>query len=319
MSFDQFSGIGARCAAGGHVRPPVHPRPGEPLRAAVLSLLAGLAVAPDAAAQDRGGTVPEEFVRAMFAGFGDQTEVVVGRLPEGIPRAELPAGARVIGGLRHPRGATAVIAMPVSPDDALAAYGAQLELASGWRRVGQQEQPPSRSAFVSTTVVERTLVLCGPGGVLRPVAIPRREGGSYLRLTFDQGGGAGSPCSRGTPAREAVEDDVPFPSMQPLPGSMTRGHASGSSSSSGEGVTERSWAAYIEASAGTADIAAHYAAEMRRAGWTVDAPAATPGVAAVTAETRDAQGRAWRGVLTVVAKPGSQREAQLRVMRWAPR
>jgi hypothetical protein len=231
---------------------------------------------------------------------------------------ELPSGARVIGGLKHPRGATAVISMPVSPEEALAGYGAQLELASGWRRVDQQEQPPPRSAFVSTGVADRTVVLCGPGGVLRPFAVPRREGGSYLRLNFDQGGGAGSPCSRSTPAREIAADDVPFPSMQPLPGSTTRGHASGSSSSSGDGVTERSWAAYIEASAGPAEIAAHYAAEMRRAGWTVDAPAATPGVAAVTAETRDAQGQAWRGVLTVVARPGSQREAQLRVMRWAP-
>jgi hypothetical protein len=277
-------------------------------------------MAPGAAAQDRGGSVPEEFVRAMFAGFGDLTEVVVGRLPEGIPRAELPAGARVIGGLSHPRGATAVIAMPTSPEDALAAYGAQLERASGWRRVGQQEPPSPRNAFVSTTVVDRALVLCGPGGVLRPVALPRKEGGSYLRLSFDQGG-EGSPCSRGTPARaasEGGEGEVPFPTMQPLPGSVTRGHASGTSSSNGI-TRERSWSAHIETSATPGDIAAHYAAEMRRAGWTVEAPASTPSVAAVTAETRDAQGQPWRGVLTVVAKPGSERDASLRVMRWAPR
>lgn len=293
------------------------------LRAAVLSMLAaGLAMAPGAAAQDRGGGVPEEFVRAMFAGFGDLTEVVMGRLPEGIPRTELPSGARVIGGISHPRGATAVIAMPTPPEDALAGYGAQLERGSGWRRVARQEQPSPRSAFVSTAAADRTLVLCGPGGVLRPIAIPRREGGSYLRLTFDQGGGGeGSACSRGTPARqtsEGDEGDVPFPTMQPLRGSVTRGHASGSSSSNGI-TTERSWSAHIETSATPADVAAHYAAEMRRAGWTVEAPASTPSVAAVTAETRDAQGQPWRGVLTVVAKPGSGREASLRVIRWAQR
>lgn len=287
------------------------------LRTTALPLLAVvLAAAPGAAAQERGGTVPEEFVRAMFAGYGEGVEVVVGRLPEGIPGAALPSGARVLGGLTHPRGATAVVAVPAAPEDALAAYAAQVERAGGWRRAGQPQQPTPQGAFASTSMVDRMLVLCGQGGVLRPIAAPRGEGGSYLRLTLDRGP-QGSPCRRESPARPTEEADVPFPTLQPLPGSMTQGGGGGSSSSNGV-TTERRWSAHIQASASPADIAAHYAAELRRAGWTVGAPAATPGAAALTADTRDAQGQPWRGVLTVVAKPGSAREAGFTMMLWAP-
>lgn len=287
------------------------------LRPTALPLLAiVLAAAPGAAAQDRGGTVPEEFVRAMFAGYGEGVEVVVGRLPEGIPGGALPSGARALGGLSHPGGATAVVAVPTSPEDALAAYAAQMERAAGWRRAGQPQQPTPQGAFASTPLVDRMVVLCGEGGVLRPSTVPRREGGSYLRLTLDRGP-QGSACRREAPARQGDETDVPFPTLQPLPGSMTRGGGGGSSSSNGV-TTERRWTAHIEASASPADIAAHYAAELRRAGWTVGAPAATPGASALTADLRDAQGQPWRGVLTVVAKPGSAREAGFTMMLWGP-
>ena len=72
----------------------------------------------------------------------------------------------------------------------------------------------------------------------------------------------------------------------------------------------------LETSLHSIDLAAHYATQLARAGWTITGPTTGEGIVAYSVRHRDAEKRVLAGVLMVMDIPGSeQREVLLRVAR----
>ncbi|HEU4456756.1 MAG TPA: hypothetical protein VFR81_27050, partial [Longimicrobium sp.] len=283
------------------------------IRIATLPLLAlGLGVPPNAAGQGT-ESVPEELVRALLYPYVHRGEappsIVAGRLPDEIPAGVLPSGSiQLIGGVSHPRGhSRAVLNLPGAPAEAITGYRTQLERA-GWRRSPHPDfaQAPGR--------LERVFGLCGVDGTLLVAfAAPRPGGGSTLQLSVMRGETARaehpSYCHGATP--EHIDDSL----LPPLRGpDGARGGSSGSS----QALTVQERHVRLVTTLTPVDLAAHYAGQLREAGWTVGAPVGVGASATVRIERRDARERPWHGVVAATAVADSQRDVVVRVASAEP-
>ncbi|HEX8830703.1 MAG TPA: hypothetical protein VF705_06020, partial [Longimicrobium sp.] len=175
---------------------------------AALSL--ALLLAPcTIAAQD---AVPGELVRALFASGRSERapDIVVGRVPDGFPAALVPAGARVVGGIRRDSLAmTLVVAVPLAPDAASAAHRQALA-GAGW--AAPQEMREARG-FVSSGATEFRF-LCRGNEMVTTSAFAAPGGGAYLRLNYSVEG-AQSPCASMRMSRggRSAWDDMPIPRL----------------------------------------------------------------------------------------------------------
>lgn len=271
------------------------------------------ASARTAATQQPGETVPRELALALLSGYGppgdeDAPQLVVGRAPEGFPQDALPPGAAaVLGAVVHARGSTVAVSAPEPPAEALASYGARLGRA-GWRQ-GPEGGP--RRGFVPGPGPRHT-AFCRDDTFLSATAVPRSEGGSYIKLHHARNERF-SPCNR---AREegrvrSPMHEAPIPTLQAPAGAETRGLGS-----SGGGMD--AWEAHtrLETQLDPAGLVAHYAAQLREAGWALSGQMTGEGVVVQTARTRDERGQTWHGLLTAFALPGTgEREVVFRVMR----
>ena len=298
-----------------------------PTRPAVLLslLLLGLAGRAPAAGAQRGrpeeGTVPRELVFALLAPYAERPgmeppQLLVGRVPEGLPPGVVPrtAGAVVLGALAYPtrgpgpRRSTIVVTVPDSAPAALAGYERALG-AAGWRRFAGFED---RGGFVPVPM-SRTLILCRDSAAITAWATPRPRGGAHMRVSVAEGERAG-PCvqARRRPPFEDP-DAPPFPRLTPPEGVESHGGGSMGSSNGSREIATR-----LGTTLSPAALVAHYAAQLRAAGWAAGDSLAGADVAARAFEVRDARGRQWRGLLTAVAVPGAaEREVLLRLMRRA--
>lgn len=304
--------------------------------ASLLAALAALALAATArpsslAAQQQpdGGPVPRELALALTTPFGgpwegeNAQELLVGRAPAGLPAGVVPTGGgatvlgsltqRWIGGARA-RSTTVVVATPEAPDSALAAYTRALESA-GWRRA--PDPMAERGGFVSVPRRWPT-TLCRDSSFVMATAAPRGDsaggagakGGSRLHIALVTGE-RGSPCdARIRTESIRTNDDPPFPPLRAPAGAETRGMGSNSSSSTGDdGARSREIQTLLTTPMSVGSLAAHYAAQLRAAGWTVREVTANGDVAVQVVEMRDSAGRPWRGLLTAFAAPGAAERA----------
>ncbi len=255
-----------------------------------LAATATLAAAGPAAAQD---AVPMELVRLLVPAGRAMADVAVGRLPVGFPEGVVPAGARVVGGVRGGYETMAAAAVPQAPREAEAAFRRALQ-AAGWTDVMQLRQ---QTGFISS-VMETPNILCQGERAINFTAIPRDAGGSYLRISLYSPETNYSPCER--QQLQPGPRESRLPTLVGPPGVRVFGTGSGSSSDGSESTRAR-----IRAATAPAQLLAHYAAELERAGWTPSPPVANAELGQQTFRKRDAAGKELFGLLSAVAYPGS--------------
>jgi hypothetical protein len=144
-----------------------------------------------------------------------------------------------------------------------------------------------------------------------------------VRLQFDVGGGGMrvGPCdaSAGMHIEPPFDDFPEFPALHAPPGAVTIGAGGG-----GGGPDARETSTRLETSLAPAAIAAHYATQLRSAGWALGSQIVSDGVAIQTASrtvapratSAEAPPQPWHAVLLVTALPGTrERDVALRIAR----
>ncbi|HEX8907017.1 MAG TPA: hypothetical protein VF771_19360 [Longimicrobiaceae bacterium] len=266
------------------------------IRISILALVVLAALAPRAAAQN-GNTVPRELLQVLLFHGRPDASVVVGRLPESVPAGLLPAGARVVGGQTYGPLSTVILIVPQPPAEVISGWRARLQ-AAGWRDSHDpaMEAPRDRPG----------LAMCGADrALLGAVATPRPQGGSEVYLMTGRGEEPGMPCS-GT--HRPTTADLPFPALH-APEGMRSGSSS-SSRSPEEGYDE--WRLFTDRA--PAELAEHFAAQLRQAGWRTSAPRSDAGGAVTWAELRDARGKSWHALVAVMPAAAGERSAVVRVV-----
>ena len=261
---------------------------------ALLALAALLPVR--ARAQQQPAPVPARLVAALLD-LPESAHVVVDRVPDGFP-AELrpPAPATPVGGISGRRTSTAIFAFP-GPEAETAKSYASLVTRAGWKL---EERHPEHEGFVHY-VGEMATVYCRDSSRLAFRRVRGATAGSWLRVEVHPGP-RDQEC--GKPWRpDPGEYPLRLPRLVPPDGARTVGGSSGSGS---DGMTSST---RLVIPMGAADLAAHYAAQLSAAGWTVGAPLAGPMLATRALTTRDTKGAEWRGTLTVVELAGSRHVA----------
>ena len=273
------------------------------MRALFLALIA---VPTLSAQQPASDAIPRELALALIGGFGGQRTpptIIVGRAPASIPAASLPPGVNVLGGTEHRRGSTAVFTTPESPDSARNTLVRHLER-SGWR-VADREWG---QGFVPSPTEVPSLYCRNDEGM--NVLVRERAQGGTLALLSIWNGPVQGPCDERERNRSGRVERPDLPTLEAPPGARMLG------SGMGGGREGREAHARLESTMSTADIAAHYARQLTRAGWTVTGPAVAEGVAAYGVRHRDEENRPLGGALVVLDIPASQqRELLLRVAR----
>jgi hypothetical protein len=285
-------------------------------------VIAGFVVDPragDAQQSPRVGSdsaIPKELAIALLGGGRvpgqPPPEIFVGRAPNDFPTSLLPAGSvEILGGIRYsdtptPRGnrGAAIFILRSNPDSALPAIYAAWERA-GWKHPDLSQ---SRGGFVPAPITRPTFY-CSDSGFVTTVASARPAGGRYLRIDFS-GAQPFGPCDRRDPyVRPPNLEAYSFPTLVAPAGVTT------SNSSLGQSSIGREAMAVLETELTPAQILAHYASQLKSAGWTVGEPATTANAAFQIAEMKDLKGGTLTGILAAIAIPKPKaREVSFRVI-----
>jgi hypothetical protein len=272
---------------------------------AVLALPA-LAAMPALAQQPDGGDATGSELVTALLGPG---EVWVGRLPDGFLAGLLPPNARLLGGRTEPlySGKVSVAAaVPEERDTAMAAARRSL-LQAGWENTERIESPggfrdePSPGMFPVMSVPPLFYsVFCRGGERMTLTAQSRDGGGSNLLLQYENNRNPTLCAQSHEWMRMTSTQRSPIPALY-APEAV---RSSSYHLSIGEGSYETT--AELRTPMSAAALAAHYAAQLRQAGWTrATRPAISEGGAVHAFHYRDSKGAAWSAVLIVAAVPDS--------------
>jgi hypothetical protein len=216
------------------------------------------------------------------------TELVVGRAPDDWPaELDLPAPARVLGGMRSDRALIAVFEYPASDARDFDAVVAFLER-GGW----------VRSAVLGSGGFESTMIMmCERGDdMLNAMRVRAHAPGSTIMMSFAPGGAAQSR----PPDEFHRSFGLRIPRIAPPPGVRYDSGGGSSSDDDRTSVHVRVWSDLPSAA-----LLPFYAAELAKAGWRLGQVKSTTTDAIQWLET-DHEGRVWRGMLTVYENDGAR-------------
>jgi hypothetical protein len=241
-----------------------------------------------------------------------QPQLFVGQLPGNLPfELPIPAGSRIVGSLaRGPEHIDMVLDVPLAPEQALAFYKEQMQ-AAGWGEPEQPMGPMMRAGgFVHThlSAFSNNALFCkgSRGPALRFMAWAGQAGVTDVRLSLNLDE-QNSPCGESARTRRqqhmhAMGLESLIPPLTPPAGTQQRG--------GGGGGGGDSWysTATLEADGDLATLAAHYADQLEKAGWTrTDGGQSGPG-AWHTWTFQDEDQEPWQGMFFMLKTPGRERE-----------
>jgi hypothetical protein len=238
------------------------------------------------------------------------TELFVERLPDGLtPELPLPSGATLLGCLvrwRHgrPLSLEAVLDAPGDPAALLAGYEPELTR-RGWSSF--EDFGPMHGGFVSGEQGEGRMYRHGADGPVLMVGVitiaEAQPSDVRLRLDFE----FARRMPRGPHGLPPGGDLMP--ALHPPAGVAMTGQSG--SGSDGRWTSETT----VQTDRPVADLEAHFAAQLARAGWTRVAGAADDVIAWSAWQVPD-QEESWRGLLFVLAPFGpTERSLTLRLER----
>ncbi len=236
-------------------------------------------------------------LRLMGHGFSfpddAPTRLLVARLPDPLPvPVPLPDGARIVGSQILGAVATIVLDVDLSEDAALAFYRERLE-ADGWTL--PEQQPGMHGGGFAPSWRTPPLLYCrsarGPSLSVQATAVEGGPTDVRLNLNTDP---RQSPCAP-QPRHPGMRD--PLPTLTPPAGArqMPQGGGGGS-----DGYYSN---ATLRTDLDPAVIGAHYAAQLRDAGWTAQGEGHAGPVAWSAWTFRDGDGEEWRGLLFALRRP----------------
>jgi len=245
---------------------------------------------------DQGATLALT-LRLMGRGFGfpddTPTRLLVARLPDPLPvPLPLPDGARVVGSQILGSVATIVLDADLPEDAVLAFYRERLE-ADGWTL--PEQQPGMHGGGFAPTWRTPALVYCrsARGPSLSVQATATEGGPTDVRLNLNTDPRQ-SPCAP-QPYHGGMHDLLP--TLTPPAGArqMPQGGGGGSDNYYSN--------ATVRTDLDPAALGAHYAAQLRDAGWTARGEGHEGPVAWSAWTFRDGDGEEWRGLLFALRRP----------------
>jgi hypothetical protein len=274
----------------------------------LLVVLFATMIASAAAAQSQPPTIPTGLAIALL-GWPDArttTSISVGRAPDGLDAAYIPpAPVTIVGGAAMGSTRSVVLAYPTTDVDALESYSSFL-VAHGWNR---PSWPARRGGFVSSDdATMRNGWLCRDS--LRVTVLPAAgtpAGAKWIKASFYSdvdGQRCGGPMPTGMP-----RDELEFPTLVAPPGARMLNGSGG-----GGGGGSRSLSTRLQTTLSIPALLDHYTAQLQKAGWTIGARLVGDGLGMQAVETRDAEGRSWRGALSVITASQAQ-DIELRMAR----
>jgi hypothetical protein len=283
------------------------------MRIQLVALVSTVVTPALAAAQPTPDVVPRELVVALLDRFEMspvRMDIVVGRLPKSFPSDVLPReDIRILGGLERGTASSVVAVVAQRPDSAAARVTAHLARA-GWRRA---EEERHLGGFVPSATARPT-IFCRANAALNLSARQRDGGGSllYLGISYPE---EYSPCASRAQRRSMYERDFPsLPTLVSPPDARMLGSSAG-----GGGRDARDASTRLGTEQRATEVAAHYAAQLQRAGWTMSTPIQGNGIVVYRVLGLDADQRPLTGALIVVeiAEP-RQLDVVFRVARGMP-
>ena len=262
---------------------------------ALLSVFA-LASTP-AFAQSTASNATLEELSGRLLGYGfDEPELIVGALPVKLPlELTLPAGARIIG-TQVGSGNNFEIVLDVkdTPEAIQAFYAAQLK---GFESKGSLSA--NRGGFVfsstqETRAYQSDQLYCRPDLSFSVTVFRLDAAIKDVRLKFNT-----YDCQFNAPS------SLTLPKLAPPTSAEVRGI---SSSYGGD----RSSSVRLETALGTAEIYAHYIAQLQAAGWQTLETVTLKVGAVGSLELKDASGKTWRMTLLVTLEGTGNVRASLR-------
>ncbi|HEU0054334.1 MAG TPA: hypothetical protein VFQ39_14200 [Longimicrobium sp.] len=261
----------------------------------VITFALGSLAALPALAQE---AVPRELADALFLGESRAT-LLIGRAPRGLDAT--PEGATVLGSVVHRSSARIAYSIALPPEAAAAAFASRLAEA------GLTPPPPRDGTHLASALPPTERILC-EGDTMRVSvsAMPRPAGGSWVQVARYQDGPAGTCAPAGSVERTHDEIRSMIPRLVPPPGMEPREtvEASGWNMSTSSSFVLRS-------SEAPGAILAHFARQMRDAGWTAAEVAATASVAAQSYEITRPDGQRWFATLSITALPDDGRAVEV--------
>lgn len=227
-----------------------------------------------------------------------EPQLFVGQLPNDLPVSPpVPEGFRLVGGVTGKR-ATILLETDREPDDAMEVFTAAI-LAAGWL---DDTHPAFRQhgGFVYGGT-NQTFHRGEDGPSMWTQSFARLDGKTEMRLTLQPA----EMARQQRMMRRGMMEGL-IPPLRPPTGKTQE--------MLGGGGGGGSWSSYasLKSDASPATIAAHYVAQLERAGWT-RTDAGDDQFSAWTTWTFDAAGGTYRGLFTVVAPTGETAERLLSV------
>lgn len=300
-----------------------------PARLAAVILLALTPYVLAAQEASRPDSLSYDFVMGiMSAGYGLMGELRVGQVGERFPVELLPAGSEILGSVSSAQGSMTIVRVLQPPRAALSALEDRLT-AGGWSRPAPPPSGEYRNVFEPSE--QRTIGgysrqgFCKGQEGLMPFSVrpPGRTGreapalpgarpatlqATLLRIQHTPPGES-SMCSP-RPLRMAIAAYLPELTLRaPIGMEVDARGSSYSNDSQGSEAT-------ITGALNAAEIAAHYGAQIREAGWELVGESADTLAASQTWRIQNQNGR-WRAVFSVIAVADSPvRHAELRISRY---
>ncbi len=249
----------------------------------------------------------------IFDPRADHPQLFVGRLPEGLPfELPIPEGSRIIGSLaRSSKHLEMVLDVPLPPEQALAFYRERL-LAAGWNEPEQPMHGPHQGGFVHSGIFARrqSVLFCkGPHGPALDINAPVEHDGFTdvrLDLNLDE---RMTPCGQSARARRQQRRHMDTEPIIPI---LDAPAGARQMPDGGGGGAERWYsAATLEADEDLATLAAHYASQLEKAGWTQTAAGSDGPLAWHTWTLKDEDGEPWRGFFFILKTLDLEREYSL--------
>ena len=269
-------------------------------RLTVVGLLLLLSAAP-VTAQSDSTLMPIPLVTALMAGsqYGSPrvTRYVVARTPVGWPAALVPPSASVVGGMTT--GSQLIAIFADTTKRFLANYLKALA-DSGWKQPivdnggGFQSSPGGRSSWY-----------CRDSSRVSAMAVPGATTGAFIYVAYQR---VDLPACMNQFRVPRSTSQLELPTLTPPSGIGSMG---ASSSGRGDEVSART---RLAPDLSTAVVLAHYAAQLKAAGWKTEAPVTNAGIAAQLLQANDKDGKTWNGWL-LVAFTGSAIDVSILMKR----
>jgi hypothetical protein len=242
-----------------------------------------------------------------------EPQLLPGQLPANFPlELPLPEGSRIVGSVvRSPDVAEIVLDVPLAPEQVLAFYRERLS-AAGWQPPEEQEghRPggfaPSNFHMPNHAFFARR---DGPGS-LHFTVWTGKGGIADVRVNADMSEQAARQQRMHRRRMHGIHDLLPW--IEPPAGAQQMGGG-------GSGGEDSFYSlATVETDMDLSSLAAHYAAQLEKAGWTrTDAGQSGP-LAWHTWTLQDEEQEPWDGLFSIMKVPGKERRHMLSLsIEWA--